>query len=255
LQRRYLAAGGKISPPSPALPNGKTDPGSWHLLAGNLTGFNHRYAVSSYAERAVMLQASRDYIQGLYWYLAHAPEVPEATRQAWSAWRLPRDEFTDNGGWPRAFYVRNGRRLISDFVLTEAHLRKARPEPIVDAVGLIWWPPDLHHARCIAKDGAVRFEGAVFDSSVAADWRPCGIPFDALVPKVSECPNLLTPTCPSASYVAYGAYRIEFTFMAAGQAVGTAATLALDAGVPVQQVDRAKLRARLLADKQVLEVR
>jgi hypothetical protein len=252
LQRRYLAAGGKIDAPNPGIPNGKTDPGSWHLLAGNFTGFNHRYPTAGYAERAALLWASRDHIQGLYWYLGHDPEVPEATRKAWSAWGLPKDEFSDNGGWPRAFYVRNGRRMLGDFILTEAHLRKRDSTPVADPVGLIWWPPDLHPARCVARDGAVRFEGTVFDASRDADWAPCGIPYAALVPKPTECVNLLTPTCPSSSYVAYGAYRIEFTFMAAAQATATAAALALDADVPVQQVDRAKLRARLLADGQVI---
>lgn len=253
LQRRYLAAGGKITAPGPGVPNGKTDPGSWHTLASNFTGFNHRYPVASYAERAEMLRTSRDYIQGLYWYLGNDPSVPEATRKAWKAWGLTKDEFTDNGGWPRAFYVRNGRRLVGDFVLTEAHLRKANPTPVENSVGLIWWPPDLHHARCIVRDGKVWYEGAVFDSSKNPDWISCGIPYAALVPKAAECANLLTPTCPSSSYVAYGAYRIEFTFMAAAQAAATAAAQAIDAGVAVQKVDPAPLRHRLLADGQVLE--
>ena len=254
LQRRYLAAGGKIDAPSAGIPNGKTDPGSWHLLAGNFTGFNHRYPTASYAERQAMLQASRDHIQGLYWFMANDPSVPADTRKAWGQWGLTTDEFTDNGGWPRAFYVRNGRRMIGEFVLTEAHLRKQGQVPVVDAVGLIWWPPDLHPARCVARDGAVRFEGTVFDASRDADWAPCGIPYAALVPKPAECVNLLTPTCPSSSYVAYGAYRIEFTFMTAAQATATAAALCIDAHVPVQQVDRVKLRARLVADQQVIQV-
>lgn len=254
LQRRYLAAGGRIDAPSPGVPNGKTDPGSWHLLAGNFTGLHHRYPIATYAERAAMRQSARDHLQGLYWYLAHDPAVPEATRQAWAVWGLPRDEFTDNGGWPRSFYVRNGRRLVGDFVLTESHLRKANPVAVGGSVGLIWWPPDLHAARCVALDGAVRFEGTVFDASRDADWLPCGLPFAVLVPRVAECTNLLTPTCPSTSYVAYGAYRLEWTFMVAAQAAATGAALALDADVPVQQVDQAKLRARLLADGQVIEV-
>ena len=254
LQRRYLAAGGVITPPHAALPNGKTDPGTWHSLAGNFTGWNHRYPVVSYAEREAMLRTSREYIQGLYWFMAHDAAVPAKLREAWAAWGLCRDEFTDNGGWPRAFYVRNGRRMIGDFVLTEAHLRKANPEPVEDSVGLIWWPPDFHSARCLIKEGRVWNEGAVFNVSKEPDWIPCGIPYRCLVPKARECINLLSPTCPSSSYVAYGAYRIEFTFMAAAQAAGTAAMLSLESGSPVQQVAYDKLRQRLLADDQVLAV-
>ena len=254
LQRRYLAAGGVISAPGASLPNGKTDPGSRHHLAGNFTGCNHRYPIASYAEREQMLRVSRDYIQGVYWFMAHDEAVPEKQRETWAAWGLCQDEFTDNGGWPRSFYVRNGRRLVSDFVLTEGHLRKANPEPVEDSVGLIWWPPDLHHARRLAKEGRVWNEGAVFDESKDADWIPCGIPYRCLVPKPSECTNLLTPTCPSSSYVAYGAYRIEFTFMVAAQSAATAAVMALDAGLPFQNVNYGSLRERLLHDHQVLHV-
>lgn len=254
LHRRYLAAGGVISPPGASLPNGKTDPGSWHHLAGNFTGWNHRYPIASYAEREAMLLTSRDYIQGVYWFMAHDEAVPAKQREAWAAWGLCQDEFTDNDGWPRAFYVRNGRRMVSDFVVAEAHVRKANPEPIEDSVGLIWWPPDLHHARRIARDGRVWNEGAVFDESQDADWIPCGIPYRCLVPKAAECTNLLSPTCPSSSYVAYGAYRIEFTFMVAAQSAATAAVMAMNADTYVQSVDYKLLRERLLADKQVLEV-
>jgi hypothetical protein len=252
LQRRYLAAGGVISAPHSALPNGKSDPGSWHSLAGNFTGWNHHYPTASYAERERLLRASRDYIQGLYWFMANDPAVPENVRAQWAEWGLTKDEFTDNGGWPRAFYVRNGRRMVSDFVLTEAHVRKANPDPINDSVGLIWWPPDLHHARRIVKDGAVWNEGAVFNEAKEVDWIPCGVPYRALVPRASECTNLLTPTCPSSSYVAYGAYRIEFTFMTAAQSAATAAVLAIEENAPVQKVDYSRLRTQLLQDGQIL---
>ncbi len=254
LLRRYLAAGGTISPPSVSLPNGKTEPGSWHHLAGNFTGWNHGYPTASYASREGLLRASRDHIHGVYWFMANDPAVPEKLRAQWAPWGLCKDEFTDNAGWPRAFYVRNGRRMVSDFVLTEAHLRKADPQPVEDSVGLIWWPPDLHHARRVVKDGAVWNEGAVFDEAPEADWLPCGIPYRALVPRVAECANLLTPTCPSSSYVAYGAYRIEFTFMVAAQSAATAAVVALENETPVQAVPYGKLRARLLQDQQVLEI-
>jgi hypothetical protein len=254
MQRRYLAAGGVISPPHAAVPNGKTDPGTWHSLASNFTGWNHRYPIASYAERESMLRESRDYMQGLYWFMAHDGAVPAKQRADWAAWGLCKDEFTDNAGWPRAFYVRNGRRMISDFVLTEAQLRKANPEPVNDSVGMIWWPPDFHSARCLVKDGRVWNEGAVFNVSKEPDWIPCGIPYRCLVPKASECTNLLSPTCPSSSYVAYGAYRIEFTFMVAAQSAATAAMMAIDASTSVQKVDYPRLRERLLGDNQVLQV-
>ncbi|GEP45221.1 FAD-dependent oxidoreductase [Brevifollis gellanilyticus] len=252
LHRRYLAAGGVINAPSAGLPNGKTDPGSWHFLAGNCTGWNHNYPIASYADRERMVRDSRDYIQGVYWFMANDPAVPAKQREAWAPWGRCKDEFTDNDGWPRIFYVRNGRRMVSDFVLTEAHVRKDNPQPVEDSVGLIWWPPDLHHARRIVKDGRVWSEGAVFNESKKEDWIPCGIPYRSLVPHVAECTNLLTPTCPSSSYVAYGAYRIEFTFMVAAQSAASAAVIAMDRDQTVQQVSYADLRKQLLASGQVL---
>ena len=180
MQRRYLAAGGVITAPGRAVPNDKTDPGTWHSLAGNFTGWNHRFPIASYAEREAMLRMSRNHIHGLYWFMAHDAAVPAKQREAWAAWGLCKDEFTDNGGWPRAFYVRNGRRMVGDFVLTEAQLRKVNPEPVNDSVGMIWWPPDFHSARCMVKDGRVWNEGAVFNVSKEPDWIPCGIPYRCL---------------------------------------------------------------------------
>ncbi len=254
LQRRFLAAGGKIVPPKASVPNGKTDPGAWHHLASNFTGWNHRYPVATYREREEMLRRCREYLQGVYWFMANDPSVPEEQRLGWKDWGLCQDEFTDNGGWPRTFYVRNGRRLIGDFVLTEAHVRKAHPEPIEDSVGLIWWPPDLHHARRVVKEGRVWNEGAVFQETSEPDWIPCAIPYRCLLAKQTEVTNLLSPTCPSSSYVAYGAYRIEFTFMVAAQSAATAAVMSIDAGIDPGALPYAALRDRLLADRQVLAV-
>ena len=121
-------------------------------------------------------------------------------------------------------------------------------------MGLIWWPPDLHHARRIVKNGRAWNEGAVFESSPDADWIPCGIPYRCLAPRPVECTNLLTPTCPSSSYVAYGAYRIEFTFMVAAQSAATAAVMAIEESMPVQDVPYPRLREALLDAGQVLVV-
>lgn len=250
LHRRYLAAGGRFDSPHASVPNGKTDPGSWHHLCGNLTGENHDWNTLTPREREQRFRAALHWQHSLLWFLAHDPAVPEATRRAWGAWGLCRDEFQDHGGWPRQLYVRNGRRLVGDFVMTEAHVRKAAPATVADPVALVWWPPDLHHARRIVQDGAVWNEGAVFGGD---DWIPFGVAYRSICPKPAEAVNLLCPTCPSMSYVAYGAFRIEFTFMATAQSAALAAVLALEKGLPVQQVPYAELRPRLLAARQVLE--
>ncbi len=251
LQRRYALAGGPFQIPRASLPGGKNEPGVWHHLQSNLTGENHGWNTATHAEREAMFQASLRWQQGLCWFMVSDPAVPEVIRRAWAEWGLARDEFTDHGGWPRMFYVRNGRRMVSDFVLTEAHLRKVNPAPVADPVALAWWPPDLHHARRIVKDGGVWNEGAVFGGE---DWIPFGLAYRALHPRTSECTNLLTPTCPSSSYVAYGALRLEWTFMAMAQSAAIAAALALEHDAEVQAVPYAALRARLLRAGQVLAV-
>lgn len=249
LQRRFLEAGGNVGGPNLALPNGKTDPGGWHHLTGNMPNWNHGYPEADHAERQKMLKDSLDYIKGLCWFLANDPAVPEKTRAIWSQWGTSKDEHVDNGGWPHVFYVRNGRRMVSDFVLVEQHGTKTNTLPVEDSVALVWWPHDLHNARRIVKDGFAWNEGAVFGGT---NWIPFGVPYRCLYPKASEATNLLTPTCPSSSYVAYGAYRIEFTFMAAAQATATAASLAIDGKVPVQQVKYAALKEKLVKDGQVI---
>jgi hypothetical protein len=251
IYRRYIKAGGKLWKPGASLPHGKTDLGSWHDLSGNLIGWNHNWNKAGYGERAGMLSNSLHFIQGLCWFLANDPAVPDNLRKEWNQWGVCQDEFVDNAGWPRMFYVRNGRRLVSDVVLTEHHLQKVSPVPITDPVSMVYWPPDFHHARRIVKDGAIWNEGAVFGGD---DWIPFGVSYQATVPKRTECTNLLTPTCPSTSYVAYGAYRIEFTFMTTAQSTAVAAVLALEQHLPVQDVGYSELKALLLQQGQVLEL-
>lgn len=251
IYRRYLAAGGRLFRPSGRLPGGKTDLGSWHDLSANLYGMNATYPDGDYAEQRRVVQLHRDFTQGLIWFLQNDPAVPEETRRQWSGWGLCRDEFADNGGWPRRLYIRSARRMVSDFVHTERHTRWPDPEVVDDTVAVAWWPPDMHHARRIVRNGAAYNEGFVYGDG---GWSPFGISYRALVPRRGECTNLITPTCPSSSYVAYGAIRILCTFMMLGQSAGTAAAMAADADVDMQDVPYTKLKRRLSADGLVLQI-
>jgi hypothetical protein len=254
IYRRYFAAGGMndfLDGPGANLPNGKTDLGSWHDLSANLYGMNHGWPAGGEAARTRILGGHLSFTQGLCWFLANDPAVPEKARAAWTQWGPCLDEFTDHGGWPRMFYVRDARRMVSEYVITEHHTKKAGAPAVEDSVGVAYWPPDTHHARRIVKDGAAYNEGFVFGGN---DWAPFGVSYRALVPRASEAVNLLTPTCPSSTHVAYGAIRLEWTFMVLGQSAGVAASRAIDDAVPVQRVSYEKLKAQLLAEKQVLAV-
>lgn len=250
---RYLKAGGKLYTPYPSIPNGKTDLGAWHDLSHNLYGMNRDYPVGSYADRSRVFNEHKTFTQGLFYFLANDPEIAllDAELQtAWKQWGLCKDEFTDNEGWPRQFYVRDARRMVSDYVITEHHTQRVNPVPVDDPVAVAYWPPDLHSARRIVRNGFAYNEGFVFGGNT---WRPFGISYRAMVPKSGECLNLLTPTCPSSSHVAYGAIRIEFTYMGMGQACAIAASLAIDKSVAVQKVDYSLLKQRLISCGQIID--
>jgi hypothetical protein len=164
-------------------------------------------------------------------------------------WGLPKDEFKDNGGWPHQIYVREARRMIGSYVMTENELRKKKPTP--DSVGMGSYTIDSHNVqRYITRDGYVQNEG---DIGVPLPG-PYEIAYGSLVPKRGEIENLLVPVAMSASHIAYGSIRMEPVFMILGESAATAAALAIDQGMSVQDLPYANLRQRLLADKQVLEM-
>lgn len=249
---RYIKAGGKLYRPSAGLPNDKTDLGAWHDLSHNLYGMNMDYPEGSYAVRERVVEEHKTFTQGLFYFLANDPEVGQLDsdlQKEWASWGLAKDEFTDNGGWPRMFYVRDARRMVSDYVITEHHVKKQNPTPVSDPVGMAYWPTDVHSVRRIVKDGYAYNEGFVFGGDY---WQPLPISYQSLVPKASQCTNLITPTCPSSSHIAYGAIRLEWTFMILGQSAGTAVALAIDNKTTIQKVNYGLLKAKLLEDKQVL---
>jgi len=246
---RYLRAGGKLWTPQARLPNGKTDLGSWHDLSANLYGMNRDWPNGDHATRDRIYREHREFTAGLLWLLANDPEMPESLRAEWRQWGLAKDEFVDNGGWPRQLYVRDGRRMVSDYVVTEHHTRRVNPTPVADPVAVAFWPTDTHSVRRIVRDGAAYNEGFVFDDD---NWGPFGVSYRAMIPPRRNATNLISPTCLSASHVAYGAIRLEQTFFSLGQAAGVAAAIATTEKRDVQDVPYETLRSRLVADGQVV---
>jgi len=187
-------------------------------------------------------------VQGLLWTVANHPRVPERIREAASKWGLAKDEFADNNNWPYQLYVREARRMIGEYVMTDHETTWA--QKVDDSIGLGSYNMDSHHCqRYVDETGHARNEGDI-EVGVAG---PYGISYRSLVPKTIECTNLLVPVCMSASHIAYGSIRMEPVYMILGNACGDAASLAIDEKVDVQKVPYAKLREKLLADKQLLE--
>ena len=181
------------------------------------------------------------------WTLVNNPRVPEKIRERGQPLGPGKDEFVDTGGWPHQLYVREARRMVSDYVMTQHNCQGRAVAD--DPVGLAAYTMDSHNVqRYVDSQGHVRNEGDV----QVGGFSPYPISYRSIVPKESECENLLVPVCLAATHIAYGSIRMEPVFMVLGQSSATAAALAIDAGTSVQKVDYAKLRERLLADKQVL---
>jgi hypothetical protein len=229
------------------MPNDKTDTNNNGAFSTDFIGANYDYPDGDYATRERIWKEHENYIKGFLYFLATSQRVPQRLRDEMNSWGLAADEFLDNGGFPTQMYVREARRMISDYVMTEADCRWQRKAE--DSVGLGAYGMDSHNCQRLVQNGVVRNEGDV-QVGVAG---PYPISYRSIVPKQSQAENLFVPVCLAASHIGYGSIRMEPVFMAMGQSAATAAVLAMDAKIPVQKVDYAKLKQRLLADGQVLE--
>ena len=229
------------------LPNHKTDINNNGGFSTDFIGANWEFPEADYKTRERIAREHEDYTRGFITFLATSPRVPENIRNEMQTWGPCKDEFNTTDGWPNQLYVREARRMISDYVMTESHCRgKQRAD---DAIALAAYNMDSHNVQRYARNGRAENEGDV----QVPPMNPYPISYRSLVPKRSEAENLLVPVCLSASHIAYGSIRMEPVFMILGQSAATAACLAIDVNIRVQKVDYAKLRTRLLADKQVLE--
>ncbi len=229
------------------IPNRKTDTNNHGPFSSDNIGYNYDYPDADYARRREIIQEHETYQKGLFYFLANDPRVPDDVRKPMQKWGLAADEFTDNGNWPHQLYIREARRMVGEYVLTEHDLMKRRETP--QSVGMGSYSIDSHNVqRYVTPEGYVQNEGDLGVRLAA----PYEIAYGSLVPKRKECKNLLVPVCVSATHVAYGSVRMEPVFMILGQSAAAAADLAIDHGVPVQAIDYQELRARLLAEGQIL---
>lgn len=230
------------------LPNHKTDSNnSGGISTDLLTTADDAYPDGDYATREKIAKLHEQWQRGLVWTLQNHPRVPEGIRKNYAPWGLPKDEFTDTGHWPHALYIREARRMTSDFVMTQATVTHS--EGLARSVGMGAYGMDSHNMqRHVGSDGFVRNEG---DVQVKVP-RPYRIDYGAIIPKKAECSNLLVSFSVSASHIAFGSIRMEPVFMALSQSAATAASLAIDGNTAVQDVPYEKLKEQLLKDGQKL---
>jgi len=246
-----FAETGKYHEPSSKydpIPNRKTDTNNHGAVSTDYMGANWGYPEAGYAERERIIKRHEVYQRGYLWTLQNHPRVPEKLRVYYRQWGLPKDEFPATGGWPAQLYIREARRMVGPVVMTEHHVMGRVLAK--DAVGMGAYGMDSHNVqRYVTRQGFVRNEGNV----QVGGFPPYPVSYQSIVPRKNEAENLLAPVCLSASHIAYGSIRMEPVFMVLGQSAATAAAQAIEAQVAVQDIDYPRLRARLLADHQVLE--
>ena len=230
------------------IPNRKTDTNNHGPFSSDYLGANYDYPEASYERRAEIIKDHENYQKGYLYFLQNDPSIPRGIHDKMQEWGLAKDEFTDNENWPHQLYIREARRMIGDFVMTEADaLGKTA---IKRSIGMGSYVLDAHNAqRYVTEEGFVQNEG---DVGVHPD-RPYAIDYGAILPKEKECKNLLVPVCVSSTHIAFGSIRMEPVFMILGQSAATAAILALENKTSVQKVSYDELKNRLLKDEQILE--
>ena len=244
---RNFAAGDHRVPWNPvALPNHKADVNNNFAVSTDYLGANYDYPDGDYPTRQRIFDDHVAYQQGLLWTLANDPRVPPAVQQQFRKWKLAKDEFTDTANWPPQLYVREARRMVGDYVMTQHNCQGRAVAD--DPVGLAAYNMDSHNTQRYVDDaGHARNEG-----DVQVGVSPYPISYRSITPKEAQCANLLVPVCLSSTHIAYGSIRMEPVFMVLGHSAATAAAMAIDSDVPVQKVDYPKLKERLLQDNQIL---
>ncbi len=227
------------------LPNRKWDINNRGPISTDYIGGSWEYPLAGEARRKEIVERHKSYTQGLIYFLANDREVPARIQKQIRKFGLARDEFVDNANWPPQLYIREARRMIGDFVMTQADLQERQTKP--DSIGMGSHSIDSHNVQRFVVDGKVLNEG-----DMQIDVAPYEIPYRVLMPPRSQCSNLLVPVSVSASHVAYSSVRMEPVWMILGHAAGVAAAQAAYRETAVQDVRVGLLQARLRLQGQIL---
>ena len=229
------------------IPNRKTDVNNHGPFSFDNIGMNYEYPEASYERRKEILKEHETYQKGWLYFIANDPRVPAEVQEQMRTWGLAKDEFSDHGNWPYQIYVREARRMKGDFVMTENEIKGKNS--VAKPIGMGSYTIDSHNVqRYITPEGYVQNEG-----DVGVSTPPYQIDLGTIMPKASECKNLLVPVAVSSSHIAFGSIRMEPVFMILGQSAGTLAAMAVESGRDLHEIPYSALRENLLASGQVLE--
>ena len=224
------------------MPNDKTDINNNGPFSTDMIGMNYEYPEASYEERKKITKAHENYVKGLLYFIGHSKRMPGHLKNEMLKWGYPKDEYVNNGHWSPQMYVREARRMIGDYVMTQANCEGK--EKVNDGVGMAAYTMDSHNTSRVVINGMVKNEGDV----QIGGFPPYPISYRSLIPKESECRNLFVPVCLSATHIAYGSIRMEPVFMVLGQASATAAVQAIDKSISVQNVDVLSVQKQMATD-------
>lgn len=222
------------------MPNNKTDINNRGGFSTDMIGMNYEYPDGDYETKKRIINDHEVYTKGLLYFFGNDARVPKPLREEMLKWGYPKDEYTDNGNWSPQLYIREARRLIGSYVMTQANCEGK--EQVTDGVGMAAYTMDSHNCQRLVIDGQVKNEGNV----EVGGFDPYPISYRAIIPKPAECVNLLVPVCLSATHIAYGSIRMEPVFMVLAQSAANAAVMAIDQKIGVNEVDVKKLKEELI---------
>ena len=225
-----------------------------NLMASTVHGINDDYPNGDWATRSGIWKFHQEFLSKSIHFAKTDPMAPESMKRQASQISFRRGVFDETGGWPHQLYIRQARRMVSSYVVTQNDLEGKTDPP--HTVGLAAYGVDDFPYTVVAQDGKIAVQGGGFSIIYLDDGKYNGsykIPYEAIVPHRGECDNLIVPVCVSASHIAFTSLRMEPVWMVLGESAGVAATMALDAKIPVQDVPYQELRKKLDALGQTLE--
>jgi hypothetical protein len=229
------------------IPNLKTDVNNHGPFSFDNIGMNYDYPEASYERRQEIVKEHASYHKGLLYFIATDPRIPGEVQKEMRQWGLAADEFTDNENWPYQIYIREARRMLGTFVMTENEIMGK--SPVGQSIGMGSYTMDSHNVqRYITPEGFVQNEG---DIGVQPE-KPYQIALGCILPRKEECSNLLVPVAVSSSHIAFGSIRMEPVFMILGQSAGSIAVLALEKGKSIYDLSYREIEGRLIEGGQVL---
>ncbi len=235
------------------IPNGKTDVNSGGGVSTNLPGASWEYPDADYQRRQEIWDEHLSYTKGLLYFLGHDPGIPKEIRDEMNRWGLPKDEFMDTDHWPHQLYVREGRRMLGEYIMTQHDLQIKRKK--YDTIGMGGYNMDVREVQWIAKEVywfPLPKQMVLMEGYFSYPVEPYEIPYRCLLPQQDECRNLLATSCVSASHMAYSSLRMEPQYMIMGHAAGVAATLAIKSKKYLHLIDISDLQQELREQKQIL---